>query len=91
MNEYDQQFCVALERRDSEAICRLIHDFPALHQFEGEDGLILEILAYEWPDFLEVAFQAGLSPDACRERPIQTFLQGAAAEGDLHQLRLAIK
>src|SRR5207244_3163277 len=65
--------------------------FPALHVFEGKHGSLLDVLWYEAPEMLEVCFQSGLSPDAARERPIQTFLQRAAAEDDVDKIRLAIK
>jgi hypothetical protein len=90
MNKQYSEFCDAVQRHDVESVRRLIRGFPALHHFEGEDGSLIDLLEHEAPELLEVAFQAGLSPDAGREQPIQTFLQGAAAEGDLDKLRLAI-
>jgi ankyrin repeat protein len=91
MEDQYHQFCDAVRSRDVETLRRLLRDFPALHNFEGEDGSLLDVLQFEAPELLETAFQAGLSPDAGREQPIQTLLQGAAAEGDLGILRLAIR
>jgi hypothetical protein len=84
-------FWRAAERHDRETVLAVICAHPELHDYEGEAGSLVEILDREAPELLEPAFQAGLSPEAGVERPIQTFLQKAAAEGDLERLRLGLQ
>jgi hypothetical protein len=85
------RFYKAARRRDADTILQLIRDFPELHDYVGQAGGLLDLLVQEAPEFLEPAFQAGLSPDAGSEGAWEILLQSAACEGDLERLRLLIR
>src|SRR5688572_2340531 len=91
MDEQYQRFWRAAEGHDGETVVALVRELPALHDYEGEAGSLVDILDRDAPELLEAAFQAGLSPDAGPERPIQTFLQHAAAQGDVQRVQLALQ
>src|SRR5439155_22293592 len=54
-------------------------------------GSWVDLLNREAPELLELAFQAGLHPDAGQEGSAVTLLQGAAAEGEIEKVRLALR
>jgi hypothetical protein len=86
-----RRFWRAAKRQDGETVTRLIREHPGLHDYVGEAGDLVGILDRDAPTLLEAAFQAGLSPDAGQEGTPQTFLQSAAANGDLEKVRLALR
>jgi len=86
-----RQFRRAASRRDGGTVAALIRAHPALRDYDGEAGSLVDVLDSEAPELLEAAFEAGLSPDAGSEAPCQTFLQLAVAEGDLGKVRLALR
>src|SRR5262249_619800 len=86
-----EQFWRAVRKRDRAAIVRLILSHPELHSSEGNAGAWVDLLNDEAPELLELAFQAGLHPDAGQEGSCATLLQGAAAEGDVDKVCLALR
>jgi len=91
MDQEYRRFLKAVAARDADAAAALIHDYPELHDYEGANGSLVEVLYRQAPGLLELALKAGLSPDAGPALPIQTFLQYAAAGGELDLLRLALR
>lgn len=89
MNAY-LLFVRAAETKDSDALVRIIREHPELHSFEGDDGSLLDVIACNCPEFFEVAFRAGLSPDSGPPAPHQTLLQRAVSESDLELVRLCL-
>jgi uncharacterized protein len=85
------QFLAAAEAKDLDAMPRIIREHPELHDHEGEDGSLLDVIYHNCPEHIEAAFQAGLSPDCGAEEQHETFLQHAAAQDNAELVRLALK
>jgi ankyrin repeat protein len=86
-----QQFQRAAIKGDARIVVRLIRQLPELQNYEGGGGSLLDVLRIAAPQLLAAAFEAGLSPDVGERHPAITFLQQAAADGNLERLRLAIQ
>jgi ankyrin repeat protein len=88
-----RQFERAVRRKDLGRALSLLRRHPALRRYRGgaEDGVLTLVeYAASHRRWLKPAFKAGLHPDADDDSPAQTYLQQAAASGDLKALRLAI-
>jgi hypothetical protein len=85
------QFVRAAEAKDEITITRLIREHPELHNFEGDDGSLLDVLRYNCPELFSTVFAAGLSPDAGPVSPHQTLLQHAVCDSDLKLVRLCLR
>jgi hypothetical protein len=85
------RFYKAARRRDAATVVELIRLYPELRLHDGPPGTPLEILDREAPELLELAFQAGLSPNAQPDGRCQTLLQAAAADGNLDRMRLLLR
>ena len=83
------QFVAATEKKDRDAVCRIIRNHPELHDFVGDDGDFIGIIDSVCPDFMADAFAAGLHPDS-GERGLISFLQGAACDNDVESIKLAL-
>jgi hypothetical protein len=81
----------AVRRADPEQVGLLIRDHPELHDLDGLAGTPLEMIDHYSPHLLEVAFQAGLHPNAHPGGRPQTLLQHAVANGHLERVRLLIR
>jgi hypothetical protein len=90
MNPY-LQFVRAAEAKDADTVIRLIREHLDLHNFEGDDGTLLDVLRYNCPEVFPAAFAAGLSPDAGPHAPNQTLLQRAVCDSDLELIRLCLR
>lgn len=84
-------FVAAAETRDLNAVIRIIHEHPELHDCEGDDGSLLDVICHNCPEHIEAAFQAGLSPDSGAKEQHETFLQHAAAQDNVELVRLALQ
>jgi len=84
-------FYKAARRQDLDRMVELIRETPAVIECEGSAGTLIEIVDREAPDYLEPVLVAGLKPDVDSEPRAITLLQSAAAEGNIHRLRLLIK
>jgi hypothetical protein len=95
MNRLYRPFRVALRKQDARTLSKLIAAHPELHTSRIPDSLgygIVRNLAARAPNLLEVAFAAGLHPDADpEEHPGETLLQHAAANGDDQVVSLLIR
>lgn len=92
MNRLYRRLREALTRRDPVALAQLVRSHPDAHGGCERRGAIVEIVVAAGLDMLEAAFQAGLSPDADYDTETgQTFLQCAAAKGDVDTVALCIK
>jgi len=85
------QFVSAAEAKDLDTLLRIIREHPALHDHEGDDGSLLDVLRYNCPEYIEAAFQAGLSPDCGPKVQHETFLKHAAANDDAEFVRLSLR
>lgn len=85
------QFVRAAESKDIETLTLLIREHPELHNFQGDDGSLLDVIAYNCPELFEAAFAAGLSPDSGPPAQHQTVLQHAVCENDLELVRLCLR
>jgi len=92
MNALYRRLKTALKRRDAEALADLVRSHPEAHEGCDRREVPVAMIAAAGLDLLEVAFAAGLSPDAGRSvGTLQTFLQHAAADGDVTTVALCIK
>jgi ankyrin repeat protein len=92
MNRLYRRLTVALARRDRGALSDLVRQHPDAHDGCDRRDTPVAMVAAAGLDLLEVAFAAGLSPDAGhRADAVQTFLQRAAAEGDVETVALCIR
>ena len=57
------QFVSAAKAKDLDTLLRIIREHPALHDHEGDDGSLLDVIHYNCPEHIEAVFQAALSPD----------------------------
>lgn len=89
--EVYHQFVIACENRNLDTILRIIHEYPELHDYEGDDGSLLDVIRYNCPEHIEAAFRAGLSPDCGPKEQHETFLQHVAAQDDAELVRLALR
>lgn len=64
---------------------------PELHDYEGDDGSLLDVIHYNCPEYIEASFQAGLSPDCGAKEKHETFLQHATADDKVELVRLALR
>jgi hypothetical protein len=85
------QFVSAAEAKDLDTLLRIIREHPELHDYEGDDGSLLDVLRYNCPELIEAAFQADLSPDCGPKEQHETFLQHAAANDDGELVHLALR
>jgi hypothetical protein len=85
------QFVTPCEAKNLETILRIIREHRHLHNYEGDDGSLLNVLRYSCPELIESAFQAGLSPDCGSKEQHETFLQHAAANDEAELVRLALR
>jgi ankyrin repeat protein len=85
------QFVRAAESKDAEMLTRLISEHPELHAFEGDDGSLIDVIRYNYPEFIESAFAAGISPDSGPSAQHQTLLQHAVCENKLELVRLCLR
>lgn len=89
--ELYSQFVAAAEARDLDTLVRIIREHPELHDYEGDDGSLLDVLRYNCREHIEAAFQAGLSPDCGAKEQHETFLQHVAANDKAELVRLALR
>ena len=85
------QFVRAAEAKDLDSLVRMIRHHPELHDYEGDDGTLLDVIGYNCPEFFEAAFVAGLSPDSGPSAPHVTLLQHAASQSDVELVRLCLR
>lgn len=92
MNRLYRRLKVALARRDRGALSDLVRQHPDAHDGCDRRDTPVAMIAAAGLDLLEVAFAAGLSPDAGhRADAVQTFLQRAVADGDVETVALCIR
>lgn len=92
MNRLYRRLMVALVRQDRHGLSELVRQHPEAHDGCDRRETPVEMIAAAGSDLLEVAFAAGLSPDAGhRADTVQTFLQRAAADGDVETVALCIR
>jgi hypothetical protein len=92
MNRLYRRLKVALARRDGVALADLVRNHPEAHGGCERRATPVAMIAEAGLDLLEAAFAAGLSPDAGQHAgDLQTFLQHAAADGDVATVALCIK
>jgi ankyrin repeat protein len=84
------QFVRAAESKDLDSLIRIIREHPELHDNEGDDGSLLDVIYHNCPGHIDAAFQAGLSPDCSSDDQHETFLQHAAAQDNVELVRLAL-
>lgn len=92
MNRLYRRLKVALARQDRAALSDLVRRHPEAHDGCYRRETPVAMVAAAGLDMLEAAFAAGLSPDAGhRADTVQTFLQRAAADGDVETVTLCIR
>jgi ankyrin repeat protein len=84
-----RRFQRALRDRDTVALAALVRDHPEWHDGGGRIEPLRRI-ADAGTELLRAAFEAGLSPDA-GEPTGQTFLQSAAADGQVDVVALCLE
>ena len=85
-----QQLVHAAESKNEEALTRLIREHPDLHDFEGEEGTLVDVIFWKCRELFGAAFKAGLSPDSGPTDSYQTLLQSAVCENEHDLIRLCL-
>lgn len=85
------QYERAVRRKHLGRALSLIRKHPALQQYEGDSGNLVDLILDGGPRWLVSVFKAGLHPDAGGGSTAETFLQHAAANGDVQSVLLAIR